>query len=318
MSVLKRITSRNIQAHEEVIIDLPKTGLVRFRGENSEGKSVIVKALNAVISCTLNRKTVRNPLINYGVDEAQLILERYDGITLLANIHRESSKTYYELSIPGEQPLRRYISDKNLGVIIERFRFHYSEEREVSLNVYNTYDPLLFLTTSSRTNFDVLNSAISDPYVERSIEGIEVALKQLEITYQQVASAINHAEGRLTGIVVWNIDHEKARKERLQYLANNIQLLETPDLPDIKPIPDLGSIEALDTTDLRASIDQMIVVDNHIHEVLNQIDKIVMGIMAGKRVLDINIEHDADVANEFQKALDKEECPVCARGYKLA
>ena len=64
MRSLKRITTRNIQSHREVVIDLPRTGLVRFSGLNSNGKSVITKTTNAIVSGNLTSPKVRNTLVS--------------------------------------------------------------------------------------------------------------------------------------------------------------------------------------------------------------------------------------------------------------
>ena len=57
MSALKTIRTRNIQSHKDVLIELPETGLVVFTGDNSNGKSVITKVLEDLISYSISNLT---------------------------------------------------------------------------------------------------------------------------------------------------------------------------------------------------------------------------------------------------------------------
>ena len=50
MSALKSAVMVNIQSHTKTILEFPRVGIVRFYGNNSNGKSVLVKVLNDVVS----------------------------------------------------------------------------------------------------------------------------------------------------------------------------------------------------------------------------------------------------------------------------
>lgn len=314
--MLKQVRMINIQSHQDTVLDFPATGLIRFRGENSEGKSVFTKVLNETVQCKLHRKRNRLPLINRNCESGQFIVSTYRGMQLLVNIHRESSKTYYEFTDAQGNVLRRYLSDKDLPQLIEMFGFHNAREREFSLNVYNTYDPLLMLTTTLGTNFDVLNSAVTDPQAERAIEGINVTVDELEGHYKQAQTSIQHYESKLSVLQIWDKEAEAIRRDRLTYLGENIICLETPTLLDINPIPDLTTIELLDTTSIYTSMNNMLVVRDELDDILQNIDSVSLIGTCGITIVNNNITEYVNRYNELLEALDNEECPICRRGWQ--
>lgn len=315
MYLLSSIHSVNLQAHGDVYIELPRTGLVRFRGENSEGKSIITKVLNEFISGRISQPMYRNPLINYGETTGYLTLKTHTGKRLHLNIDRESSKTFVEYSDEEGYSVKRYLSDKNIPELVQKFGFHWNAEREISLNIYNTYDPLLFLNTSHRTNGDVLESAVTDPTADAAINGIDLSLQELEDTRKRLADEVRQNEIRLGSLSFYDIEHEQKRLEKLIYLGNNIQALETPDLPYISPIIDIEDIELLDTTSIRNMMSSIVFVDDKLGELLTEIDIMNTSLSFGYRATETDLSHHVKTMISYQESLENELCPTCGKSY---
>ena len=93
MSAIKSIRRRNIQSHQDVLIELPETGVVVFTGDNSNGKSVMRKVLSDVISGRIKQLRNRKSLVRRapGVHEGYLEITKYDGSKLTVCINLASS-----------------------------------------------------------------------------------------------------------------------------------------------------------------------------------------------------------------------------------
>ena len=63
MSALKSAVMVNIQSHTRTVFEFPQVGIVRFYGNNSNGKSVLVKVLNDVVSNAITRPSNRRSII---------------------------------------------------------------------------------------------------------------------------------------------------------------------------------------------------------------------------------------------------------------
>ena len=168
MSALKSAVMVNIQSHTKTILEFPRVGIVRFYGNNSNGKSVLVKVLNDVVSNAITRPSNRRSIIRRGHEYGELMMTRYDGTTLFIRIATEAAATYAELTRPDCPPVRRYLADKSIPILVKEFGWHYNSDHGVSLNIHQDVDGFLFVDTKKSVNFDLLNSVRSDQYAEAS------------------------------------------------------------------------------------------------------------------------------------------------------
>lgn len=236
---LKRITVRKLQSIREAVLELPETGIVRFYGSNSNGKSIIVKALDDTISGNLTKPKVRLSLVNDkpGNTWGEIEFETYSGTVLIIHIHHEAAQTWAQLSIPGEEPVKRYLADKNMPELVRRFGWHYNAERDISLNVCDSDDAVLFFKTSHRTNYDVLDSAMTDEFAVKSLEEFERLNQEAKNNKAKFKEQINVAEAAIANIKVWDIQQEETKKSQLIYLCNNLEKMLFPNIPKIQAIP---------------------------------------------------------------------------------
>ena len=295
--MIKSIHGINLQAMRDVRIDLPEKGLVRFRGENSNGKSILVKTMNAVIRCNLNQLKVRKALINYGAQSGQLIMKTYDGKELLVNISREAAQTYYQLTRKNGEIIKRWLADKDLDTIVEEFGFHYNKDREISLNIYNTYDSLLFLTTSHVTNYDMLNSALTDPKVERSMLNTAELLNTLKEEDQKLLTQSDRIEAQISVIKIYDVAQEKATLDRSIYLYENINALKNlRDIPELPGVADVSFIDHLDKVDeaINAIVPLESVPNVDFIDSFGKLDEAINSLVELEEELDVEFIHNFD------------------------
>ena len=242
MASLKSIHTKNIQSHLDVHIELPPTGIVAFTGNNSNGKSVITKVTNAIISNSIVKPKERRTLVNKHCVGGSVTYERYDGMKLFVYIHHEAAQTYAVLTYPDGREIRRYLADKTIPQLVRDFGFHYNSEHEISLNLHNDDDKLLFVDTKHSTNYACLNPTLTDEYSEQS-------LARLEDTHAKVKSLIKDLSARITTIdtvldtlTVCDIEAETARRKKMLYIAKNLQHFPTKPCPKAVGVPTITTI----------------------------------------------------------------------------
>lgn len=237
MSALKRAVMVNIQSHARTILEFPRVGIVRFFGNNSNGKSVLVKVLSDVVSHAISRPGNRRSLIRRGHEYGELMMQRYDGTTLFIRIALEAASTYAELTGPDRPPVRRYLADKSIPLLVKEFGWHYNSDHSVSLNIHQDIDSFLFVDTKKSVNFDLLNSVRSDQCAEASAQSIEKLLKASKKQRSDIVHAYEVAQATYAALQYWDVDTEQRVHDECLYLARNLEALDMPSMPEIHPVP---------------------------------------------------------------------------------
>lgn len=230
-AALKQAVMVNIQSHINTTLEFPPVGIVRFMGDNSNGKSVFVKVLQDVVSNNIMRPSNRRSIIRRGNSYGELLIERTDGMTLFVHIDLEAAKTYAELTRPDSQPVRRYLSDKAIPVLVKEFGWHYGGANGVSINIHNDTDGLLFVDTKKSINFDLLNGIRSDAYAEAALEELERLVKTSKQKKQEMDHAHDVAEATYCALQSWDIKEEQRIYEEATYWAGVLECL------TVKPVP---------------------------------------------------------------------------------
>lgn len=235
--VLKQIITRNLQSHKEIVIDLPEKGLVVFTGDNSNGKSVIGKTLEALLTNKIAKPRKRNSLVNRNATFGSITFIRSDDAILEAHIQREAAGTYIKLTLPGQEPIQRYIADRTYRDLLHRFGWHYSEEAGISLNVAQEEDALLFYKTPPRQIRSLLESATSDSEADRVVESLEAFLQEtrkLKDSYTQQQNAYIQTLATIQIEDTKPLMDKIAVMERCQKVLSSVYF---PDIPEIRPVP---------------------------------------------------------------------------------
>lgn len=287
--VLKKIITRNLQSHKEVIIDLPSTGLVVFTGDNSNGKSVIVKTTEALLTNKIAKPRKRNSLINRSSSFGSITYIRSDDMILEAHIQREAAGTYIKLSKPGEEDIVRYLADRSYKELIQRFGFHYSEETGISLNLAQEEDALLFYKTPHKQIRSIIESATNDSDADTAVANLEAFLKEtraLKESYNQQQRAYMQT---LQTLQIEDVDPLIKASEVMERCYRNLSVVYFPTIPEIHAVP-------------------------KVHYVVPYIPKIP--IIKYPRIVhaECSIPDITGVAREL-KVLKEHRCPTCGRGF---
>ena len=239
MRSLKRITTKNIQSHKEVVIDLPETGLIRFSGDNSNGKSVITKFTSNLISGFIGSPKVRNTLISDSAMFGEVLYESYDGYKLLCHIQRDAAGTFLELTRPNNEVVKRYAADKQWSILTSEFGFFYDRDLEVTLQIVDDDSPMLYLSTPPKSTYALINSAIADPVAEKSLENMKNLYDEALSKKQELVKQKNVYQDAMTQFVVYDVDDLSAKLEKIEkfiQVLSGIYVPELPDMPYLTPV----------------------------------------------------------------------------------
>jgi hypothetical protein len=245
MSALKKVTMDNIQSHVHTVLEFPETGVTRLYGDNSNGKSVMVKGIWDVVNGDITKPKLRRSIIRRGNEYGELTYERYDGLVLFVHIHLDAAQTYAELRAPGNDTVRRYLADKTIPLLVDKFGFHYNSDHSISVNVHKDDDPYLFSSTKHTINYDLMDSAMSDKFAEKSLEELQRILLEAKRYRKQFEQAKAVADATLGAIQLYDTAEEEEKRDRMAYLLSNLKHcvnFDTP-LPKMYPLPKLNAVK---------------------------------------------------------------------------
>lgn len=292
MAAIKTIHTRGIQSHDDVLIELPETGLVVFSGDNSNGKSVIRKVLEDTIAYNINKAKVRKSLISKDRSEGSLEIIKYDGSSLYVNINLEASQTWVRLTRANGESVIRYLADKNIPELVREFGFHYNDTRDISLNICDSDDSILFFRTSHATNGDILVSALTDTEAQMRYDVLYEQYQEALSNRRQFLDNLQVAQAAKEALVLYNIEEEQ---ELHDICARAASLLSKFYWPDMREVPEMIFLPTFNIRTLRL---QGYVELPHIP------------------VVRMNIRDISAVALDLIQ-IEKGVCPTCRRPFSL-
>ena len=239
---LRRITVRHIQSLDELTVELPRTGLVRFCGANSNGKSIIRKMTEAVITGQFSRPEQRNSFINRHSLWGEIEYEDYGGNTLLVHLEHQASGVFVKLTNNKGESIQRYMQDKP-QVLIEKFGFIYNKERDIALQVVSPGRSTLYLSTSPRTNYDMLNTALTDEQANTALEQLQEVYKSASEQSDAALSKVQVINRQLSQLKFYN---KEQCTDILEHLKSAYKKLEAFYIPTIPEVPDMTPVTCHD------------------------------------------------------------------------
>ena len=235
----KSIHLVNIQSHKDSLFEFPETGIIRIGGGNSAGKSAVFKPLFYLMDNGIAKPSVRAGLVSKGSAFGEATYTRHDEVAITIHVTTEASTTWVSLSKPGVQTVKRYLADKSYRELLTVFGIHYNEKREVCINYGSGDGPILFFTTSHRTNGDVVDMALTDNQANTALESFTLTLKQAQEIRDRAVAAIPVIEDTLAQIEVYDVDALVERQSELVRYFNVLNNIYIPNIPEIEAVPEV-------------------------------------------------------------------------------
>lgn len=287
--VLKQIITRNIQNHKEVVVDLPEKGLIVFTGDNSNGKSVIVKVTKAIITGDIKKPKKRASLVNRNATYGEAIYTRSDGAILTLHLTREAATTYLSLELPGQEKIVRYLADKSYMELVRVFGWHYAEDSGITLNIAEADEALLFYKTGYKVNGDILHTATTDTSASKAVVNMQETLKSARSFRDDCVSKVRLLQSTTAELKVYDVEALTEKRDKLMKYYDTLSKVYIPNIPEIIPVPNVKFVSVY----------------------IPNIPKIKY-----PKIVDIkcSIPDILPIVNEL-KTLRESKCPTCGRGF---
>lgn len=167
----------NVQSIDKYMFEFPERGIVQFRGNNSNGKSILGKAISRIVFQQLLHDDKRLPLIQDGKQSA-LVTMRYNNRGLVVKIDRDVNSSFYGLIRENGEKVRRGLRDGGIDALLREFGFVVYGKNLICLQVCETFGLMPFINTPDVLNGEIVNSVTTDIASEQFIESYNVTFKE--------------------------------------------------------------------------------------------------------------------------------------------
>lgn len=237
-----KIEIKDVQAIRSATMIIEENTIVEFTGDNSNGKSVVAKVIQALTSGDIRHKDVRRTLINDESEEGIVVFTHKQ--ESLGIIMREESKDSIIAYTPD-------ISDNTTGIframddpegcdaLVRQFGFRVYAGGDICLQLSPTWGAIPFITTSGSINDAIVQDITVDKIADEFLKTFQTItfplfkdkIKSLKHEKEIYESALNNMES-----YDWRAYEDIGNRMRETY--NIISKLSFLELEDI-PIPNL-------------------------------------------------------------------------------
>lgn len=297
---------KNIQSIVNAAYDLPDYGLVQIVGPNSNGKSILIKAVNAVTSLKILDESYRASLIRDG-ESAGSISMSYNGKMLIVHLNRDRMLCSVTLVREDGEKVIRNFREKGIAELISEFGFICFDDNNLCLQVFETFGQMPFVNTSNKVNDEIVKRVTEDPGAQKFLENYKTVTHKIILEQHAKLKEQIESRRRLRSSMVM-FDHERyqASYEKMKKLYEELKCLDVLELDFIQPPPMLEVYEVpeieLDEIPIVPRVD---IID---------VDVPTLQFIAYKDALSIpeNIESLEKDVDDINTILDG-KCPTCGK-----
>ena len=163
----------NIQSIVDYQFEFPDTGIIEFTGDNSNGKSILRKALVAVSNLSIVDEIVRNDLIRNGEVEGEITIGLNEFVLQIMLRHARKDCTFSYMDINDTQPVERTFADKeDLIRSINKLGLGIFGKERLCIQLQYIKGPMPFVddTVSPQTNAEIVESITKDQFAVTCLE----------------------------------------------------------------------------------------------------------------------------------------------------
>lgn len=245
------ILAENIQSIKQAQLVMDETGIVEFVGDNSNGKSIIIKTLGYILNGDAKSESIRKDLINDSADCGKIGIA-YRSKMLIIMLHRVLSQCYVQyvsdINRMQETTVTRQLNDSGVDKLFDKFGFRIYAGGSIVLQIAQTMGEIPFVTTPTKVNGEIVKSICTDAQAE---EFIDIASR---VTYPAFKNAIaarnaelNTLNQSMTGIKMYDVEEYQSMSDELGKIIDSLKGLdyvsiEPFDLIDVN-LPDLPMVK---------------------------------------------------------------------------
>lgn len=216
----------NIQSIKSAEYDLTEKGITQITGENSNGKSVLIKAMSFVANTHIKDKDERETIIKDDCPSGAIIMERQN-MTLEVVVARIRENCYYKLKRATGEVITRTIREGGLEKLADEFGWT-SFDGGVSLQIFETFGIMPFVNNRMSSDYEIVDYIITDKVASNFLENYE---KVTYPAFKKFVSDLKHNievfQRNLDGITIYDIEKYENMLHRLKAFQRNINHLIT-------------------------------------------------------------------------------------------
>lgn len=189
-----RFTLKNIQAFEDVTYDFGDKGISIITGNNSNGKSILFKVVEAIVTLKIKDAESRIPFIRDGYDFGSVAMERDNGLILACRIGTTTTDTVLALATPveGGEPkmVSRTLREGGWEELIYDFGWRVDASTQSCLQIQPTYGVMPGVNTTPAQTYNIIKPWITDSVAERFVQNYA------DVTYPKFKDAVTNLKER--------------------------------------------------------------------------------------------------------------------------
>lgn len=238
-----RIELVNIQSIEEAVFEIEEKSITEFVGNNSNGKSILSKVIQAVTSGDIRHKEVRQALIKdgqpYGLfgityKTQQIVFSFYEEL-------KDCLVVYVPNTANPDKNIVRQLSDREgIESILHKFGFRTYAKGDICLQLSPTFGAIPFITTSGAVNGEIVQDITTDKVAQEFLDSFK------DITFpifrNKLSAAKKEKESLETVIAAagsydWRVFEDIAKEsDKILNMLEGYKFIRINELP----IPPLG------------------------------------------------------------------------------
>ena len=241
-----KIDLQNIQAIGNAHIVVENNTIVEFVGDNSNGKSVISKVIENLVSGDIAHEDVRRTLIKDNTEQGVVIFtynEKQLGLILKPAV-KESLIMYKPNIIDDpENSIFRAINDADgLNAIVREFGFRAYANGDICLQLHPTWGAIPFITTSGATNNSIVEDITRDKIADNFLSSFQtITFPVFKEKIARLQKEHDSAKAVLDNMESYDWRAYDAIYEELSEVYQQIKDYEYCYIDDI-PVPDLSVV----------------------------------------------------------------------------
>lgn len=234
---------KNIQSIEEGCYTFPDVGLVQILGDNSNGKSILIKVISAIASMKILDEDERRALINDNVDEGSITIQ-YKSKILIVKLHEDRNKCVVALIRNKEEKIIRTFRDGGIEELLDEFGFRVYNKNAICLQIYETFGQMPFVNTTVGVNYEMIDAITTDTVAQTFLTNFK------EVTHKKAKERVKNIDIKLEGLrkaktTLILFDHEAYENigSKMREVYNILKYLEPIELEFVHIPPKVNLID---------------------------------------------------------------------------
>lgn len=242
-----QITLENIQAIKKAVFDIEENTIVEFTGDNSNGKSILSKVIQALTSGDIKHKDVRMTLINDDSDAGSVIfIHNQEMLGCVLKPETRDSFVVYDKDMNDiSTRIVRYMSEGGIDELVQAFGFRTYAGGDICLQLSPTWGAIPFVTTSGAVNNDIVQDITVDKIADEFLRSFhDITFPIFKDRIGKLRNQVESYNTILSNMTDYDWEAYGRVADKMKSIWESIQYYQYFTLDDI-PVPPINKIVSL-------------------------------------------------------------------------